>query len=224
MRNACAAAAALAGLVSVPPPLVAGEIPGALVIVEAPLQTPGSLSRGAPPRFVLVKSGELFVGGTSRVETARLERNELAAFRKRIDAARKAVDRLKGADLGAGSASAVRLRLPEAGIDLQVDPASATPALQAVAELVNGLLRYDHPRLVPFAPASYLVEATEARSEGGCRRSRPPFPIERAVATPLVVSAAEAAAWPTGGYPASVCVGERRFVVTLRPLLPGEQP
>ncbi len=107
---------------------------------------------------------------------------------------------------------------------MKVDPANATPALQVVTELVNDLLRYDHPRLVPFTPASYAVEANEGRSEGGCRRSRPPFPIERAVATPLVVSAGAAAAWPTGGYPASVCVGERRFVVTLRPLLPGEQP
>ena len=39
-----------------------------------------------------------------------------------------------------------------------------------------------------------------------------------------LVTPAEAAAWPTGAMPASVCSGDRRYVVTLRPLLPGEQP
>jgi len=38
------------------------------------------------------------------------------------------------------------------------------------------------------------------------------------------VSASEAHDWPTGAAPAAVCDGDRRFVVTLRPLLPGERP
>ena len=32
------------------------------------------------------------------------------------------------------------------------------------------------------------------------------------------------ASWPTGAAPASVCVGDKTYVVTLRPLLPGETP
>jgi len=39
-----------------------------------------------------------------------------------------------------------------------------------------------------------------------------------------LVSASEAPDWPTGGAPGAVCDGDRRFVVTLRPLLPGERP
>ena len=40
----------------------------------------------------------------------------------------------------------------------------------------------------------------------------------------MAVAAADAIGWPTGALPASVCAGDKRFVVTLRPLLPGERP
>jgi hypothetical protein len=38
------------------------------------------------------------------------------------------------------------------------------------------------------------------------------------------VPAADFASWPTGAAPASVCAGDKKYVVTLRPLLPGEKP
>ena len=72
----------------------------------------------------------------------------------------------------------------------------------------------------------------EGRPVGGCRRWAFPFPIAAVLGAPRVVSSDEAAGWPTGGVAASVCGDDagpsasagKRYVVTLRPLLPGEQP
>ena len=64
----------------------------------------------------------------------------------------------------------------------------------------------------------------EARLAGGCRAWGFTFPIAQALAGPRAVTAAEASGWPTGAVPASVCADDRRYAVTLRPLLPGERP
>jgi hypothetical protein len=64
----------------------------------------------------------------------------------------------------------------------------------------------------------------EARLVGGCRAWGFTFPITEALAGPRTVAADEAKGWPTGARPASVCVDGRRYVLTLRPLLPGERP
>jgi hypothetical protein len=44
------------------------------------------------------------------------------------------------------------------------------------------------------------------------------------VFAPRILTAADFATWPTGAAPASVCAGDKSYVVTLRPLLPGEKP
>ena len=49
-------------------------------------------------------------------------------------------------------------------------------------------------------------------------------PGAEAVSGPRAVGASDAFDWPSGAVPAAVCEGERRFVVTLRPLVPGERP
>jgi hypothetical protein len=64
----------------------------------------------------------------------------------------------------------------------------------------------------------------EARLAGGCRSWSFPFPLAEAVVGARAVPAPEVEGWPTGAMPASVCVDERRYVVTLRPLLPDERP
>jgi hypothetical protein len=201
------------------------EIEGALVVLEAAPGTPGSEPWGAPPRFVLMKDGQVFVGGASHLETGRLEKGELQALRKRIDAARKSVDRGGRPSPNGEDAATIRLRFPEDGpTETALDPATASAAPQALVALVAELLRYDHPSLVRYAAASYALAARERPLIGGCRPWTFAFPIERALAAAVTVPAADAIGWPTGAMPASVCVGDRRFVVTLRPLLPGEQP
>jgi hypothetical protein len=201
------------------------EIEGALVVLETAPGTPGSEPWGAPPRFVLMKDGQVFVGGASHLETGRLEKAELQALRKRIDAARKVVDRGGHPSPNAEDAATVRVRFPEDGpTETALDPATASAAAPALVALVTDLLRYDHPSLVRYVPVSYSLVARERSLIGGCRPWTFAFPIERALAAPVNVPATDAIGWPTGAMPASVCVGDKRFVVTLRPLLPGEQP
>ena len=104
------------------------------------------------------------------------------------------------------------------------DPAAAPPALRPLAALLRELSEFHHGSLRPYEPASFLLSAAEAPLLGGCR----PWPRHRRwrrlFAGPRVVAAKGADEWPTGALPASVCEGDRRYVVTLRPLLPGERP
>ncbi len=214
----------------------AGDLDGALLTIEAAPGTPGSEPVGAPPRFALLADGQVFVGGTSQLETTRLEKGELAALRRRIEAVRKAVERGGVPPAAPAGRPAVRVRfLGGRTIELLLDPqrlAEPAPArgsarrqpAASLTALVGDLLRYDHPALVRYAPASYALLAQRRTLVGGCRPWTFSFPIEEAVAAPIAVHARDAVGWPTGALPASVCAGDTRFVVTLRPLLPGERP
>jgi hypothetical protein len=233
-----AAAAAFLALAALPS-VHGGEIPGAVIVLEAAPGTPGSDPSAAPPRFVLLKDGQVFAGGTERLEAGRLEKDETSALLKRAEAVRKlpglalAPDRGSApasgssVSLGGDPARTVRLRLLD-GKPLEVvatgDPAAAPSALAPLATLLADLLRFRHSSLRPFAPTAFAMAVREARLVGGCRAWGFAFPIAQALASPRTVSAAEAAGWPTGARPASVCADDRRYVVTLRPLLPGEQP
>jgi hypothetical protein len=205
----------------------AAEVPDAAVVLEADPGTPGSDPTGAPPRFVLTKDGQVFVGGTERLEAGRLEKKESSALLKRADAVRKMRGLASPVSLGGDASRTARLRLLEGKpLDLVVkgDPAQASPALAPLASLLADLLRFDHPSLRPYAPTSFAMVAREGRLVGGCRAWKFTFPIAEALGAPRTVSADEAEGWPTGARPASVCVDGRRYVVTLRPLLPGERP
>lgn len=212
----------------------AGDIPDAQIVLEAAPGTPGSDPSSAPPRFVLLKDGQVFVGGTSRLEAGRLEKTEVSALRKRAEQARKAAGPASPVALGGDATRTLRLRLFEDDpVDIVAtgDPAAAPPSLAPLASLLADLLRFHHPSLRPYAPQSYAMVVREARLPGGCRAWRFPFPIAEALPGPRAVSAAEAAGWPTGAVPASVCADDlgpagasRRYAVTLRPLLRGEHP
>ena len=214
----------------------AAEIPNAVLVLETPPGTPGSAPEGAPPRFVLLKDGQAFAGGTSRIETVRLEKAEAQALRRRADAARKAIGRSeRSVVLGAGG-PVVRLRFGEEppvevslGREVSAGEAGSPPApgppADPVSALVAELLAFHHPGLVPYSPASYAMRLREGTLAGGCRRWNFAFPLAAAVGAERVVTAEQAQGWPTGAWPASVCgEGDKRYVLTLRPLLPGEQP
>jgi hypothetical protein len=201
-------------------PAAASEIPGALIVLQAAPGTPGSDPAAAPPRFVLLKDGQVFVGGTERLEAGRLDKAEVAAFQKRAEAVRK----LPG--IGGDPDRTMRLWLREGPVEVAAtgDPAGAPAALAPLASLLSDLLAFHHPSLRPYAPASYAMTVREARLVGGCRSWGFTFPIAQALSGPRAVTAVEASSWPTGAVPASVCADDRRYAVTLRPLLPGEQP
>jgi len=221
-----AAAAALVAL-AVVPGVSSGDVPEAAIVLEAAPGTPGSDPAGAPPRFVLTKDGQVFVGGTARLEAGRLDKRESSALLKRAEAVRKLRGLSSPVSFGGEASRTLRLRLLDGKpleIEAKGDPAEASPALAPLASLLADLLRYHHPSLRPYAPASYAMAVREARLPGGCRAWGFTFPITEALAAPRTVTAEEANGWPTGARPASVCVDDRRYVVTLRPLLPGERP
>lgn len=206
------------------PPAV--EVPGAVIVLEAAPGTPGSDPSGAPPRFVLLKDGQVFVGGTGRFAVGQLEKPEAQALRRRADALRKAAGRGAALAFGGDGHRVARLRLPEDRVEIAItgDPAKAPPGLRPVAGFVADLLSFDHPSLAPYKPASYAVRARQGQLVGGCRPWTFTFPIEEAVGGPRAVAAGEAEGWPTGAWPASVCVRDKHYIVTLRPLLPAEHP
>jgi hypothetical protein len=217
------------------PKASASEIPGAVIVLETAPGTPGSDPSAAPPRFVLMKDGQVFAGGTERIEAGRLEKGEASALEKRAEAVRK----LPGVSsspvaLGGDASRTLRLRLLDERVEVVAtgDPAQAPPALAPLASLLTDLLAFHHPSLRPYEPTSYAMTVREARLAGGCRAWQFAFPIAQALAGPRAVTAAEASGWSTGAVPASVCADDagpsahasRRYAVTLRPLLPGEQP
>jgi hypothetical protein len=188
-----------------------------------------------------LKDGQVFVGGTARLEAGRLEKGEASALLKRAEAVRKLPGLASGTaspvSFGGDPSRTLRLRILD-GKPVEVvatgDPERAPPTLAPLSTLLADLLRYHHPSLRPYAAASYAMTVREARLAGGCRAWSFLFPIAEALASPRTVSSAEATGWPTGARPASVCGDDagpgpsaragRRYVVTLRPLLPGEKP
>jgi hypothetical protein len=204
----------------------AGDLPAAVVFLEAHVATlPGQVPEAAPARFAMLEDGQVFVGGTSAVRSGRLDGREAKAIEKRVGDVRKIPGLAGSVGLGPGS-QRFRLVLRKGGrpLDMTVagDPAQAAPAFRALAALVQDLAGFDHPSLRPFAPASYVLSAREGRLAGGCRAW--PFPDPPSTFVPKVVSAEEVLTWPKGAAPASVCLGEKAYIVALRPLLPGEQP
>ena len=223
MRNVLLAATTLAAARGA----VAGEVPGALLTLEvfAPLPA-GFVVSALPPRFVLLEDGQVFVGGASSVGAGRLDKAEVKALEERLALVRKLPG--LGSTIAFGSASVPRSHLlaPKSKLDVVAtgDPASAPPALRPLANLVRDLSSFHHPSLRPYEPAALLLTVKEGPLVGGCRPWSLPVPLAEALAGPRTVGASEAPDWPTGAAPAAVCEGDRRFVVTLRPLLPGERP
>jgi hypothetical protein len=230
------AGAAVAVVAAIGSPLAAaGVIPKAAIVLEASTGGPFRDAASAPPRFVLLEDGQVFVGGTERLEAGRLEKGEAQALKKRAEAVRKLPGLGERVVLGGDPAVTMRLRLlDDKPFEVVVagDPAQAPPHLAPLATLLADLLRFDHPTLRPYAPPGYAMVVREGRLVGGCRPWGFTFPIAAALSGPRLVSPAEAVGWPTGAVPASVCAADtdpsdpagKRYVVTLRPLLPGEQP
>jgi hypothetical protein len=208
-------------------PLPAGDIPEATLVLEATIGLPGRVSTAAPPRFVLLRDRRAFVGGTDRIFAGLLDKDEAKSIEERVKQLRKRGLLSSSVSFGRDTSKKLRLRLLEdSPLDVVVtgDPAQAPPALAPLAEFLGDLLRFHHPSLRPFAPEAFALSVREGALAGGCRTWQFGIPLEDARTEPRRVSAAEAERWPTGANPASVCAGGRRFVVTLRPLLPGEAP
>ncbi len=197
------------------------------VTLEAPLsESPGLVADAAPKRFVLLEDGTVYVGGTQSIAAGRLEKPELKELGKRLDRVRKTPGVGASVSFGEGAQRYRLLVTKGKPLDLVAsgDPASAPATLKPLASLVADLASFQHASLRPYRPVSYALRAHEAKLAGGCRAWSFPVQVERAVAAPQAVPASGAVGWPTGAQAASVCVDDRSYAVTLRPLLPWERP
>lgn len=206
----------------------ATDIPEAALVLEVVAHgRAGQVPEAAPPRFVLLEDGQVFVGGSSDVLTTKLDARELKDFDKRIAEIRKHPALAGNVTLGPGDERR-RLVLRKGGRPLDMtfvgDPTKAAPALRGLADFVIALGGYAHPGLRPYAAANLALSAREGTLPGGCRRWTHAEPVQDAVFAPKMVAAAGLEGWPRGASAASVCVGDKHYVVTLRPLLPGERP
>jgi len=203
------------------------EIPNALVVLEVlvPAQ-PGDVPAAAPPRFVLMEDGTVYVGGTRDLRVGKLESSEQKDLDRRIGEVRKLP--LTGV-MTVGPGIERRHLFVKKGRALEMvlngDPADPPASLRALAALVTDVERFQHPSLRPYEPASFAMSAKEGTLAGGCRPWTLPEPLAESVFAPRVVPAKGHGDWPTGAIPAAVCLeNDKRYVVTFRPLLPGERP
>lgn len=202
------------------------EIPSAVVVLEVlvPAQ-PGDVAQSAPPRFVLMEDGTVFVGGTRDVMTARLESSEVKDIDRRVAEVRKLP--LTGVmTLGPGSERRHLFLKKGRALDMVLngDPSAPAAGMRPLAALVEDLARFQHPSLRPYEPTSFAMSAREGSLPGGCRPWTFPEKLAESVFAPRVVPAKGHGDWPTGASPASVCLDDKHYVVTFRPLLPGERP
>lgn len=228
MRARKALVAGLAGLASLlPAALLRAEVPGAELILEVwPLATPGFVPAAAPPRFVLLGKGQFYAGGSSEIASGQLDSREAKELEKRLDRLRRLPGLGSQVALGPGETT---YRLTLSGkrpltIVATGDPATASPAIRPLADLLAELEAFEHPSLRIVQPQQLAVSAREERLDGGCRSWSLPVPLRAALSGPQLVALAAAAGWPRGAWAASVCDGDKRYAVTLRPLLPGERP
>jgi hypothetical protein len=220
-------AAALGAALAAPAPSPAGEIPDAVIVLEASLDQPWRESAAAPARFVLLRDGQVFVGGTDRFYAGRLEKAEMQALDKRVQQVRKLPALGTFVAFGTDTKRSYRLRLlKDKPIDVRItgDPRAALPQMRTLASFVADLAGFHHPGLRPYTPSAYALAVREGALVGGCRAWGFAVALPQALSMAQAIPAAEASGWPTGANPASVCAGDKRYVVTLRPLLPGEQP
>src|SRR5205823_1671180 len=167
----------------------------------------------------------VYVGGTRDVMTGRLEASEVKDLERRIAEVRKLP--LSGAvAIGPGNDRRHLFLKKGRALDMTLtgDPAAATAGLRPLGALVHDLEQFLHPSLRPYEPVSFAMSAKEGTLVGGCRPWTLPEPLAESVFAPRIVPAKGHGDWPTGASPASVCLDDKRYVVTFRPLLPGERP
>ena len=209
------------------PILSAGDVPRAVAQLEvaAPLR-PGQVPEAAPMRFVLMETGQVFVGGTSAVAVGQLTSSELKALEKRLTDLRKLPGISGAVAFGSGERKTRLVVRKGRPLDMAItgEPAEAPAPLKPLATLLDDLASFDHPSLRPWKPETYALRAREGKLPGGCRPWPYPEPLAGTDFTPRLVPAAQVLYWPTGAAPASVCQGDKTWIVTLHPLLPGETP
>jgi hypothetical protein len=184
---------------------------------------PGHIPEAAPFRFVLLDKGRVFLGGTTQLATAELPSADRKDLEKLITKVAKRTNSAERVRLGPGETQ-YRLYFGkrDVGVTAMGDPALAPKEHRELATLIQELLAFDHYSLRPYDAQKLLLQVRVGELAGGCRRWE--FDIDLAAASrhPVEIPARIAGAWPTGAVAASVCHAGERYIVTMRPLVPGE--
>lgn len=207
--------------------VASADVPKAVALLEVDTATmPGHVGASAPVRFVLLETGQVYVGGTSEIAVGQLTSSEQKQLEKRLSDLRKLPGIGGTVAFGAGKQRVHLVVRKGRPLDMVVTGAlqDAPAALRPLAALIAELSSFDHPSLKRWQPASYALRAKEGKLPGGCR----PWPFDEPLTgtefTPRVMPADKVLYWPTGAAPASVCAGDKSWIVTLRPLVPEETP
>lgn len=227
VRTRAGAIGVLLGWLALCPAASAAEAPEIVLLLEASFTAlPGQVVEAAPHRFALLEDGDVFVGGTSDMVAGRLASSEMRGLEQELDRVRKLKGLGSSVSFGPGEA---RYRLSaRKGRPLDItatgDPAGASVDLKPLASLITNLAAFSHASLRPYRPAFFALRAREGKLAGGCRQWGFAMPLEQVVAGPQSIPGSVVSSWPTGADAASVCSGDKTYIVTLRPLLPGERP
>lgn len=203
------------------------DVPKAVAVLEVETPTlPDHEGASAPVRFVLLETGQIYVGGTSEIAVGQLASSEQKALEKRLGDLRKLPGIGGAVAFGSGKQRVHLVVRKGRPLDMVVTGAftDAPAPLRPLAALLTELASFDHPSLKRWQPASYALRAREGKLPGGCRPWPFAEPLTGTGFTPRVLPAAQVLHWPTGAAPASVCAGDKSWIVTLRPLVPDETP
>jgi hypothetical protein len=222
MRRAALVACVLLAAGSAP-----ADVPKAIAVLEVDAPTiAGHVGASAPVRFVLLETGQIYVGGTSEIAVGQLTSSEQKALEKRLGDLRKLPGIGGTVAFGSGKQRAHLVARKGRPLDMVVTGAftDAPAPLRPLAALLAELASFSHPSLKRWQPASYALRAREGKLPGGCRPWPFTEPLTGTEFTPRVLPADQVLYWPTGAAPASVCAGDKSWIVTLRPLVPDETP
>lgn len=219
--------AALAAWAVLSAAAASADVPKAVAVLEVETPTlPDHEGASAPVRFVLLETGQIYVGGTSEIAVGQLASSEQKALEKRLGDLRKLPGIGGAVAFGSGKQRVHLVVRKGRPLDMVVTGAftDAPAPLRPLAALLTELASFDHPSLKRWQPASYALRAREGKLPGGCRPWPFAEPLTGTGFTPRVLPAAQVLHWPTGAAPASVCAGDKSWIVTLRPLVPDETP
>lgn len=227
MRSSVRAIGVLLGCLALGHAASPAEAPEIVLLLEASFTVlPGQIAEAAPHRFALLEDGSVYVGGMSDMAAGRLAGSEVRGLEQELDRVRKLKGLGSSVSFGTGDARYRLIARKGRPLDITAtgDPAGAPVALKPLASLVANLAAFSHASLRPYRPAFYALRAQEGKLAGGCRPWGFAMPAEQALSGPQSIPGSVVSGWPTGADAASVCSGGKTYIVTLRPLLPGERP
>jgi hypothetical protein len=223
MTRRCTLLLAAALVLALSPAAAGAPEPDFELIVERALPlAPGDVPEGAPPTFVLLANGQFYAGGSGEIIEGRLAGQDHKALRERIARVRKLKGLAATVEFGPGTDRCRVVLSKSQEIIATGDPTQAPFGLRPLASLIEIVSHFDDPSVRLYLPEHYRLIVRQGTLVGGCRPWTFSVPLIEALPAPRVVPAALTVGWPTGVHPASVCAGDKTYVVALRPLLPWE--